>query len=286
MKLLINPEGGMAGDMFTAALVSAGADFNRIQEVMTAAGEKLGKVKINRKTAPDGAVQLDIQLDSNRHHLGGNEARHILAELFQDFNIREPYRNLGNKILDILVKAEVKAHKEFNIVVEDDFFHDHEHPHEHSHQHPHDHVHNHDHNHSHSLSSHTHLQEEESFLHEAQDIVIDIIGAVMGMQLLDIEPRTELLTPVSVGGGHVQCSHGRLSIPAPATTVILREQGIEWEKGPVDVELLTPTGAAILAALGSKVNTSVDMEKLDIKAEGTARGTKLLEIPPLKFFIL
>jgi uncharacterized protein (DUF111 family) len=282
MKLLINPEGGMAGDMFSAALVSAGADFNWMQEVMSAAGEKLGTAKINKKTAPDGALQLDIQLDSNRHHLGGNEARDILTELFERFNIHKTYRDLGIKILDILVKAEVKAHKEFNIVVESDFFHHH---HEHPHTHDHGHNHNHDHKHSHPHSRHDHSNEEESFLHEAQDIVIDIMGATAGMQSLDIEPKAELLTPVSVGGGHVHCSHGRLSIPAPATTVILREQGIEWKKGPVDVELLTPTGGAILAALGSPVNTSADVEKLDIKAVGTARGTKMLEIPPLKFFV-
>jgi uncharacterized protein (DUF111 family) len=281
MKLLINPEGGMAGDMFSAALVSAGADFHYIQEVMQAAGKKLGTAKINKKIAPDGSIQLDIQLDSNRHHLGGNEARDILAELFERFTIGETYRNLGKKILDILIKAEVKAHKEFNIVVESDFFHGHHHGHNHDHSH----EHSHDHDHSHTHSRHNHSPEEESFLHEAQDIVIDIMGAAAGMQSLDIEPKAELTAPVSVGGGHVHCSHGKLSIPAPATTVILREQGIKWKKGPVDVELLTPTGAAILAALGSKVNSSPDVETLDIKTTGTARGTKLLEIPPLKFFI-
>ncbi len=274
MKLIINPQGGMAGDMFTAALVSAGADFNTIQKAMLAAGQKLGSAQIELKHAPDGASQLSIKLDSNRHHLGGNEARRILTDLFRDFDIKEKYRKFGEKILEILLNAEIKAHKEFNIVIEDDHTHDHTHPHPHSHDHDHHHHHNHD-------------ETENSFLHEAQDIVIDIMGAVTGMQLLDIEPEAELSAPVSVGGGFVVCSHGKLSIPAPATTVILRESGIPWEKGPIDVELFTPTGAAILAALSPplKESASPAPEEINTKTTGTARGTKLLEIPPLKIFI-
>jgi uncharacterized protein (DUF111 family) len=269
----------MAGDMFTAALVSAGADFKNIQEAMQAAGRKLGCAQIELKQAPDGASQLSIKLDSNRHRLGGKEAVGILTDLFRQFDIREKYKTFGEKTLDILIKAEIKAHKEFNIVVEGD----------HTHHHSHSHDHDHDHSHSrHTHHRHTHENAEESFLHEAQDIVIDIMGAVTGMQLLDIEPEADLLAPVSVGGGFVVCSHGRLSIPAPATTVILRESGIPWEKGPIDVELFTPTGAAILATLGSPLNESASLapEAMNIKATGTARGTKMLEIPPLKIFLV
>ena len=126
---------------------------------------------------------------------------------------------------------------------------------------------------------------EETFLHEAQDIVIDIMGAIMGMQQLDIEPGAELLCPVSVGGGHVHFSHGTHSIPAPATTIMLKEYHIQWKKGPVDVELFTPTGAAILAALGSSLNNSIVIEALNIVSIGKARGTKILEIPPLKLYV-
>ncbi len=261
MKLLIDPRGGMAGDMFSAALVSAGADFKFLQEAMMAAGQTLGSAQIDIKETPDNACRLSIKLDSARNHLGGSEAREILSGLFDRFDIREQYRNLGMNILEILVKAEVRAHKEFNIVLEND----------HSHHHAHNHHHNH--------------HEEEAFLHEAQDIVIDIIGAAAGLQQLDLEPGAELLAPVSVGGGHVHFSHGTLPVPAPATSIILEQYGIQWRKGPINVELFTPTGAAILAALGSKLNASIDIETLDVKATGLARGTKILDIPPLKIFI-
>ena len=285
MKLIIDPRGGMAGDMFTAALVSAGADFEAVREAMLAAGRKLGSAEITLKQADDGASQLDIKLHSHRGHLGGNEARKILQDLFHQFQVKEKYSRLGMKILDILVKAEIKAHKEFNIVINDHSHnHSHEHHHEHSHETTHKHSHSHDHSHSNHIHEHHH-ETEESFLHEAQDIIIDIIGAVTSMQQLDVESSAELSAPVSVGGGFVNCSHGRLSIPAPATTVILRESNIPWKKGPVDIELFTPTGAAILAALGSPLNSSLYPDEMEIKASGTSRGTKILNIPPLKLYL-
>jgi uncharacterized protein (DUF111 family) len=266
MKLSINPEGGLAGDMFAAALVSAGADFKVLQKAMLTAGEKLGAAQIDIKQTADGSSQLSIALNPGKRHLGGNEAGTILEELFNQFDIREEYRNLGMNILEILIKAEKRAHAEYNIVIEGEHSHSHHHNNKNAHQyHP--------------------PGVEETFLHEAQDIVIDIIGAVTGLQQLDIEPKAELLRPVSVGGGHVHFSHGTHSIPAPATAIMLKEYHIQWKKGPVDVELFTPTGAAILAALGSLLNTSIDIETLDVVSVGKARGTKILEIPPLKLYI-
>ena len=262
MKFLINPEGGMAGDMFAAALVSAGADFKVIQTAMQAAGEKLGSAQIELKQTADGSSQLSIVLQSKQHHLGSDEAKTILEELCHRFAVREKYRAFGLKILEILVKAEKRAHAQYHIVME-------ENPH-HSHPHP------------HPGKPHHH---ETTFLHEAQDIVIDIIGAVTGMQQLDLEPEARLLKPVSVGGGQVHFSHGTHSIPAPATTVILEEYALEWQRGPLELELFTPTGAAILAALGSRLNPSVDIGALAVSARGKARGSKILEIPPFELIL-
>ena len=326
MKLLINPAGGMAGDMFAAALVSAGADFNIMQNAMQAAGNKLGTAQIHINQTPDGSSQLFIKLDSQRRHLGEFEAKEILRQLFDEFSIRDPYREFGMNTLDILAKAEKRAHAEYHIVIEDDHSHSHEpshhhHPHSHDHHHDHDHNHNHDHshnNHHHSPGSapldphnhaHTHIHDhpdtpsqphshphshahthehpegEQAFLHEAQDIVIDIMGAVTGLQQLDIEPNAVLLHPVSVGGGQIHFSHGTHSIPAPATTVILEEHRIPWKKGPIEKELFTPTGAALLAALGAKLDETIRLESLETTARGKARGTKILDIPPLELFI-
>jgi len=77
------------------------------------------------------------------------------------------------------------------------------------------------------------------------DLVFDIVGTVKALELLGETDITS--TPVSVGGGKVTFSHGTLDVPLPATKEILEKYRIPYEKGPVDRELATPTGVAILA---------------------------------------
>jgi uncharacterized protein (TIGR00299 family) protein len=83
-------------------------------------------------------------------------------------------------------------------------------------------------------------------LHEvgALDAVADIVGVCAGMHQLGL---TELwCSPVALGGGTVNAAHGRLAVPGPAVVRLLA--GAPVYGGPVDVELTTPTGAALLAA--------------------------------------
>lgn len=301
MKLLINPYGGMSGDMFSAALIASGARFDIMKRSMCAAGELLGSVNIESQSIDQGVMRLLIHLESKRKHLASNEGRTILVQLFDHFGIKEEFRNFGLKIFDILVKAEKRAHKEFNIHIERDYIDSKDHHHEnhidhhhndhnhHDHHEKHHHEHHHDYDHQHHThhdhhDHHNHCS-EESFLHEAQDIIIDIMGAVTGLQELGVQPRALLTCPVSVGGGHVHCSHGTLSIPAPATTIIIEEYNIPWKKGPIEMELFTPTGAAILAALNSHLMAPGEINKLDVRASGKSRGTKTLDIPPLELVL-
>lgn len=292
MKLSINPSGGMAGDMFSAALISAGADPEIMISVMTAAGEKLGKTSIQHNITRDGSSQLAINLDSNHHHLPGTDAQHILTELFDTYKINDKYRSFGFKALDILIQAEKRAHKEFNIIM-DGHSHTHSHSHNHStphspqhshHHHHHNHSEAHSHSHSHSQSnehSHKHSHENgDALLHEAQDIIIDIMGAVTGLQLLNFEPYAGLTAPVNVGGGKVTFSHGTLDVPAPATFIILEQYRLPWQKGPIEKELFTPTGATLLAALDAKLADPPQK----VTVTGQARGTKILPIPPLYIY--
>jgi tRNA-Thr(GGU) m(6)t(6)A37 methyltransferase TsaA len=122
-----------------------------------------------------------------------------------------------------------------------------------------------------------HHSSDDALLHEAQDILIDITGCVTGLQLLDIEPEAIITNPVSVGNGTVNFSHGKLPVPAPATDIILKKYNIPWKYGPVNTELCTPTGAAILAAL----KATEGKEPGESIKKGYARGTKKLDIPPL-----
>jgi len=275
MRLMIDPLGGMAGDMFSAALISAGADFTAMRRAMLAAAEKLGSATITREETADGACRLDIALHSRAKHLEGAQAQKILAGVCEEFGIGEVYRDFAGRVLDILLKAEIKAHRDFNIVIPAS--HDHAHQ---AHDHGHDHKHEHDHLHRPADEG------EGAFLHEAQDIVIDIIGAAMGLQLLGVEPRARLLAPVSVGGGTVKFSHGTLPVPAPATKIILEQYGIAWQAGPLPVELATPTGVSILAGLSAAAVFPGALEGKKIVAGGLARGGKLLDIPPLKIVLV
>jgi len=81
----------------------------------------------------------------------------------------------------------------------------------------------------------------------AVDSIVDIVGAVIGLELLGI---TEIMTSaVNVGSGTVQTSHGRLPIPAPATAEML--VNIPFYRSAIEFELATPTGAALISTLGS-----------------------------------
>ncbi len=81
----------------------------------------------------------------------------------------------------------------------------------------------------------------------ALDALADIAGSCEASSSLKADRI--LSRPVSVGGGYVQSAHGLLPVPGPAALEILRAHNIPWMGGPVDDELLTPTGAALLAAL-------------------------------------
>ncbi len=79
----------------------------------------------------------------------------------------------------------------------------------------------------------------------AVDAIVDIVGALVGLEALRID-RVEAST-LPVGGGFVMSEHGRIPVPAPATAHLLR--GVPIRGGPVEAELVTPTGAALLATV-------------------------------------
>lgn len=90
-------------------------------------------------------------------------------------------------------------------------------------------------------------------LHEAgsADTLIDILGSAVLLDEIGAfrGDMFKTASPVAVGGGVFKSSHGYLASPAPATLEILRRHRIPFVGGPVEAELTTPTGAAILANL-------------------------------------
>jgi len=87
---------------------------------------------------------------------------------------------------------------------------------------------------------------ERVHFHEvgAVDALVDVVGACAGLEALGVERAS--CSELPLGGGSVDCEHGRIPVPAPATALLLR--GAHVRLGPVEAELVTPTGAALLAA--------------------------------------
>jgi uncharacterized protein (TIGR00299 family) protein len=91
------------------------------------------------------------------------------------------------------------------------------------------------------------LPPEQVSFHEvgAVDSIVDIVGACLALEILG-KPRI-LASPVIEGTGWIECAHGRLPLPAPATLAILGARGIALSQCDEPNELVTPTGAALLA---------------------------------------
>jgi len=90
---------------------------------------------------------------------------------------------------------------------------------------------------------------EQVHFHEvgAVDSIVDIVGGCIAVELLG-KPRI-LASPVVEGTGWIRCAHGRFPIPAPATLSILGARGVALTQCDEPSELVTPTGAAMLAEL-------------------------------------
>jgi len=89
---------------------------------------------------------------------------------------------------------------------------------------------------------------DEVHLHEvgALDALLDVVGVLVGFEHLAVETVYNL--PVAIGNGWVDTAHGKLPVPAPATTILLEGLSVR-DAGPVTGEATTPTGAALLRVL-------------------------------------
>lgn len=110
---------------------------------------------------------------------------------------------------------------------------------------------------------------EKVHFHEvgALDSIADIVGAAVALDLLNVQRIT--CRSVPPGSGMVQCAHGLMPVPAPATAKLL--QGMPLAKAPVTGELVTPTGAAILATV---VNEFTDQPAMTVERIGCGAGRK------------
>ena len=101
----------------------------------------------------------------------------------------------------------------------------------------------------------------------AVDAIVDVAGALAGLEALGVGRVTASALPL--GGGSVLSEHGRIPVPAPATALLLR--GAPVHGGPVEAELVTPTGAALLATL---VSAWGPPPPLTLERVGTGAGAR------------
>ncbi|WP_029601869.1 nickel pincer cofactor biosynthesis protein LarC [Halococcus hamelinensis] len=111
----------------------------------------------------------------------------------------------------------------------------------------------------------------ETHFHEvgADDAIADVVGAALLLDDLDVE--RVVTTPVATGGGEVEMSHGTYPIPTPAVVEVAERASWALRGGPVEAELLTPTGAAILAHFAEGVER---LPTLDLDGSGYGAGDK------------
>src|ERR1035437_6198501 len=211
---------GIAGDMFIGALIDLGVDARKLER-------ELAKLKLDgyhlhisrqHKSAIEG-VKFDVHLahdheyDHDSHH-ASRITHHDHHHHDEQRNFAEIKKLIGKSKLSPWVKK--KSVAVFQRIAEAEGK-----------------IHG--------------MPAAQVHFHEvgAVDSIVDIVGASIALEMLG-KPRV-LASPVIEGTGWVKCAHGRFPVPAPATLAILGARGIGITQCDEPHELVTPTGAALLA---------------------------------------
>ena len=117
---------------------------------------------------------------------------------------------------------------------------------------------------------------DEVHFHEvgAIDSIVDIVGTAILIN--KINPDKIISSIVNDGYGFIECAHGTMAVPVPATSEIFANSNVKFRQIDIDTELVTPTGAAIIAELAEDFITLPAMVTEKI---GWGTGTKELKIP-------
>jgi uncharacterized protein (TIGR00299 family) protein len=208
---------GISGDMFIGALIDLGVDARKLERELKKL--KLGGYHLHvarQQKSGIAGVKFDVHLaDAHVHHHGHHHHEHAHDHHHEENRTFEGIKKLiGRSKLSAWVKT--KSVAVFQRIAEAEGK-----------------IHG--------------LPPGKVHFHEvgAVDSIVDIVGACIALELLG-KPRV-LAAPVVEGTGWVDCAHGRFPVPAPATLAILGARGIGVTQCDEPHELITPTGAALLA---------------------------------------
>ena len=212
--LVIDPSiAGISGDMMLSSIVDIGADEKLVIE-------NLESIKDYFKSCK----KLEISFkDVTKNGFRAKKADIVIEEDKNSHNVDELNYNLERSIENVSISNNAKAFikNSFENLI--------------------------------SAESALHgINKKEMHLHEAGsiDTFVDIIGTGIALDNLELFDLKEIITtPVSVGGGDITFSHGKMQNPAPAILEIARRNDIMIRGGPGMYETATPTGMAMLAAL-------------------------------------
>ena len=119
---------------------------------------------------------------------------------------------------------------------------------------------------------------EKVHFHEvgAVDSIIDIVGTAICIDLLS--PESICASVLRDGHGFVRCQHGKIPVPVPAVMEVLAARGVALKQTDIEGEMITPTGAAIVAELAESFGAAPEMQ---VSKTGYGAGTKEFSIPNL-----
>ncbi|MBP7634004.1 nickel pincer cofactor biosynthesis protein LarC [Candidatus Ozemobacteraceae bacterium] len=281
---------GIAGNMAVASLLDLGADPARLEAELAKLPFQEGKLGISiRSIIKDGIRAAYFNTHDDEAHAHADPQHDHAVSHHGDHDHTHCHEHEG------------------------DHAHDHEHGHDHTHCH--DHHHEHEQGHAHpyihdlperglreirdliaaakypagvadrALACFYELAVAEAEVHGAtpetvhfhevgaRDSIADIVGAAICLEELGI--TSVRVSPIHVGRGFVNCRHGKMPVPAPATALLLRGYEI-YSLPDVDGELTTPTGAAILRGLHAKPGFPVGFVPKKI---GTGAGSRRFAVP-------
>lgn len=286
--LSLDVQRGVSGDMMVAALLDAGANFDEVKRVLQSLplnGFSIEKKAVTKASL--NMCDFTVKLEHDNHD--ADMAYLHPDRYGPSLTIKAPISAEAMLTHAAQLTPEHHHAHDHEHVHDHEHMHEHEHEHSHEHGHDHEHMHDHEHGHDHSHGhSHTHralsdvvaLIESSCATQDAKDLAIKVFTIIAAAEakahgtspdlvhfhevggldsiadilafavcVTDLKITQTYATHLGEGFGEVRCQHGLLPIPVPAVANICAAHKLPMVTGRCYGELVTPTGAAMLAAL-------------------------------------